>query len=108
MASAENFDITATADSDGVRLRVQGELDVRSARQLVAAVETARARQASVVLDLSALSFMDSTGLQALMGLVGQAKAEGWNLGLSPTFQPAVSRVLEITGVLPSLPLLDE
>ena len=108
MGQTANFDITPTATSQGTRLLVQGELDIRSAPQLLAAVETARGRPGSVVLDLSGLSFMDSTGLQALMHLIGQAKAEGWSLGVSKSIQPAVMKVFEITGVLGSLPLLDE
>jgi anti-anti-sigma factor len=52
----------------------------------------------SLVLDLRDLSFLDSSGLRAFMGLHRRGLEEGWSLVLAAP-QPQVARVLEITGL---------
>jgi anti-anti-sigma factor len=60
-----------TADADGV-LRLSGELDLE---QMDAFVERAMASvdgQREIVFDLSQLTFLDSSGIRAIVGLAGR------------------------------------
>jgi anti-sigma B factor antagonist len=64
---------------------------------------THRAPGATIILDLSGLSFMDSTGMRLLLEADAESRANGHSLELrAPT--KAVTRVLEIAGVLDRLP----
>ncbi|GAA3085856.1 STAS domain-containing protein [Streptomyces roseofulvus] len=85
-------------------LTVSGELDMETADRLreVLAEQFGQGRR-RVVLDLSALDFMDSSGLNVLIQAVIRAREAGGDLYLAgPT--PAVRRILEITGVTTTLP----
>ena len=78
-------------------LVLRGEFDLTGVQQFddAAAVLTP---SDSLVLDLHDLSFMDSSGLGALMGLYRRGVSEGWSLVLANP-QPQVTRLLQITGV---------
>ncbi len=87
-----------------VRLRVAGELDLATAPQLEAAIGSCAAPPASrtpVVLDLTAVTFIDSTGL----GVVLRANDSlGGRLSIAPS--RACERLFEIAGVRDRLPLV--
>jgi anti-sigma B factor antagonist len=90
---------TATED-DAVVLSLRGELDLTSAplfeRQLLAA-EAGNPRR--MIIDLSRLEFMDSTGLRAL--LIARERAHENGHGLALRRGPRqVQRVLELTKTL--------
>lgn len=78
-------------------LRVSGELDLSTAPVLDAAVSEAREeRGLPVVLDLSGVSFVDSTGIRSLIGAAQALESEGRAFALlSPA--DAVVRVLDLT-----------
>ena len=86
---------------EGVRhtIVLSGELDVASAQMLEAELEAAVAGGIEeLVLDLSGIEFMDSTGLRAI--LHGKALCEEHRCGYSMTpAQRQVERVLKMTGV---------
>ena len=86
-----------TIDREGPRLSLTGELDLDTVPELEAAVAAARAEGADeVVVDLSGLGFMDSSGLRCLVQADDRATAEGWRLILVRGPDP-VHRVFEIT-----------
>lgn len=87
-------------------VEVAGELDLHSAPQLRA--ELTRALENSVpprvIVDLSGVNFIDSTGVGVLIGALKRAReADGKLLFCNP--QPRVCRVFEITGLVGALPL---
>src|SRR5918998_6795406 len=94
------FEVTASEDPEtgGTLLRVGGELDLVSEPQLNDALDNAAGRP--IRIDLSELTFMDSTGLRALLGA---ARAHE-QLTLGGELQPAVRRLLELTQTLEILP----
>ncbi|MEV5974726.1 STAS domain-containing protein [Streptomyces sp. NPDC051921] len=98
-----NVDVTIP-DTGTAVLSVGGELDMETAHLLEAHLtDLIRQGRARLVLDLSALGFMDSSGLNVLIRAVHQARAHGGDLYLAaPT--PAVRRILEITGVTTTIP----
>lgn len=75
-------------------LRLAGELDLATAPDVLAAVEAAAGDDGSrLVLDMSGVSFIDSTGVRTLLEA---NRVAGNDLTLlAPS--PAVTRVLELT-----------
>jgi len=100
-----NLDVDVTTrDARTAVLTVRGELDMETAgrldERLAAQLRQGRSR---LVLDLSGLGFMDSSGLNVLIRAFQRARDEGGDLYLAaPT--PAVRRILEITGLTTTTP----
>ena len=86
---------------------VAGEVELHSARQLRAELLQACSGECPcVVVDLSAVSFIDSSGIGVIVGALKRARERGGSLVLvSP--QPRVRRIFEITGLLGALPFYD-
>jgi anti-anti-sigma factor len=83
------------------RVAIGGELDARSGMRLhaeLARIET-RAKPGVLILDLSGLSFIDSSGLRVLFHAERRARTEGRRVVLVPG-SGVVQRVFEITGAL--------
>ena len=79
-----------------MRLTVHGELDLSTSPQLEEAI--AHASSASrVVLDLSAMSFMDSSGLAVLLSARKRAETDGLELIVDGANEHA-QRLMELTG----------
>jgi anti-sigma B factor antagonist len=89
-----------------IEILVPGELDLHTAPLLCGRVEeTFRDRHARVLLDLSELSFCDSTGLRALLGVVREAQVHDVPLRVVGPRAAAPARTFEIAGALEFLPL---
>ena len=92
-----------------VRVRVEGELALDSSSTLERAVENELRSNSNVLLDLSAIDFIDSAGLRAMTALVRMAKATGRKLRLSSDLPAHARRLMEIVGLLPFVPIgIDE
>jgi anti-anti-sigma factor len=88
-----------------VRVRVEGELALTSSPVLELAVERELEANSDILLDLSAIDFIDSTGLRAMTSLVRAARANGRKLKLSADLPPHARRLMEIVGLLPFVPI---
>jgi anti-anti-sigma factor len=98
------FAVRADREPGGlITLRPAGELDIATAARLERALHDGRERGDRVLLDLTALEFIDSTGLRVIVRGVEAADRDGWELRLRQG-PPAVQRVFEIAGVLRALP----
>lgn len=88
-------------EPDSVRVAVGGELDLSSA--LVFEEEMRRVesetKPALIVLDLSALKFMDSTGLRLILSAHARAVNHGRKLAIVEGGE-AIRRIFRLTGVL--------
>jgi len=92
-----------------VRVRVEGELALDSSSELERAVEGELRSNSNVLLDLSAIDFIDSAGLRAMTALVRVAKGTGQKLRLSADLPAHARRLMEIVGLLPFVPIgIDE
>ncbi|MFF9066660.1 STAS domain-containing protein [Streptomyces sp. NPDC014891] len=91
-------------DAGTAVLSLGGELDMETAPLLEGSLgEQLRDGRAHVVLDLTGLEFMDSSGLNVLIRAVHKARGVGGDVYLAaPT--SAVRRILEITGVTTTIP----
>jgi anti-anti-sigma factor len=92
------LDLSTTSRGLCAVVRVEGEIDLDSAGDLSeAALAAMQEIGPSIVLDLSGVTFMDSTGLKVLLAVHKRAELAGGRLVLAgPT--RSVNRVVSITG----------
>ena len=101
--------LTVCSERDGVvhTISVQGELDLANADELERELKRVESTDAlSIVLDLSALTFIDSTGVGLLVSAHTRSRADSdrFTLLRGPS---SVQRVLELTGIVDILPFAD-
>ena len=82
-----------------VRLTLLGDLDVAGAEALNARLVELKTAGRRVRLDLSRLAFIDSSGIQALIVTLTDARSTGWQLEVAPEVSPSVTRAAEIIGI---------
>jgi anti-anti-sigma factor len=93
---------------DTARLTLTGELDIATVPRAEEAVATVLAQGArSVIVDLSRLAFVDSSGLRMFITLNDRASTEGWGLGLIRPPEASFS-VFQITGAEGNLPFIED
>lgn len=98
------FAMRERVEADGtLRLTLLGDLDVTVAERLRARLEELRAAGARVRLDLSQLVFIDSSGVQALLVALTDARSIGWQLEVAAEVSPTVARAAEIVGIAQAL-----
>ena len=100
------YRLTAASEGGQAVLAVSGELDMATAEEFAVTVREQLAA-GPLLLDLRDLSFMDSSVLRALDGLLREVEREGWSLAIQSDLHPNVRRLLEMTGMLATLPLQD-
>ena len=84
--------------NDQVRvLRLAGDLDTMSAPVFIEQFRHS-IHSPAVTIDMTSVTFMDSTGIAALLTARRQGIAEGWTMTLRG-LRPNVARVLSITGL---------
>jgi anti-sigma B factor antagonist len=114
MIKPSPFEIRSELTQNTARLTVIGELDIatvpRLQEEVHALLERAGEHTATIrrlVIDLSQLTFIDSSGLSFLIALNDRATAEGWTLNLTRPSEPSVS-IFHITGADKNLPFIEE
>jgi anti-sigma B factor antagonist len=105
-APLNEFSITETVREDGATIVVAtGDLDLATSPQL-ALVLTALARQErATVVDLSAVTFLDSSGLAVLLRANTEAARGRWSLKIAPELSEAVALVFRLTSATEILTL---
>jgi anti-anti-sigma factor len=100
--------LTSERQGDSLLVRIQGEFDLacddRFKEEMGRLVDQKTAR---LVLDLRELSFIDSTGLRALVRLDSTAKSDGFDFTVLYDPSGPIRRVLEVAGMEDVLPLAD-
>jgi len=86
-----------------VTVSLEGELDFATAFDVEMRLEEAIRTADQVVVDLSALRFIDSTGIRTLLEAHEAAQRENVELRLLPA-PDSVQRVFEMAGLLDELP----
>ncbi|RSM63227.1 anti-sigma factor antagonist [Amycolatopsis sp. WAC 01376] len=87
---------------DAITVEVAGDIDIATSSRLRAELEALLERRpAAVVLDLTRVSFCDSSGLSVLVQANRQCAEDGIDLSLAPS--KVLLRALELTGLLPTL-----
>ena len=103
------FEVRGERIDGGVHaLAVSGELDMSTAPELESMLERAvEDAGSSVMLDLSACEFIDSTGIALIVRAWQRLDADGRRLALC-CVNRQVRRLLEITGVEDSIPMHED
>jgi anti-sigma B factor antagonist len=90
--------VTEVADLRGDRLiLVHGELDIATAPRLAGLLTRLRERRHPVVLDLSEVAFMDSSGLNVLLDAHAHSRRDGWSFRIRRA-SPRVARIARLAG----------
>ena len=105
--SAEPLSITSDRVGDTHRVAAVGELDIATVEALDRAVREIEDTGQMIVLDLSGLDFIDSTGLRLVIDLNERYGGEADRLRVVAG-SPAVERLLDIAGLRDRLPLITQ
>lgn len=99
--TATDFAAEVTRSDDGTVIRLRGELeeDESAARARAAFEEALGDRPARLVIDLSELEFMGSTGIWLMVEAHRRCVEAGIQLGLQGKPQPLVAHALALSGV---------
>jgi anti-sigma B factor antagonist len=102
-----SFQIEAVPNAEAGRLQLSGELDLATVSRVERAVDAALSGGArSLVLDLSGVSFIDSSGLRMFVVLNQRAAAEGWKLSMTRPQRQAMT-VFVVSGLEENLPFAE-
>ena len=106
VASLPKFRIETLQSGSGTTIKLAGELDSATCSELLERFEQAAAAPdfRELVIDLEEVSFIDSSGMRAIIALERRAKEDGLALALMPP-PPAVTELLRVTGITDRLPL---
>jgi anti-sigma B factor antagonist len=108
MTGANSFQIKERGDRENLLVAIVGELDLATIPTLRSFVEDRLATPPeTLVLDLSELSFMDSSGLRMLIELDQRSRAEGWGFSLIASLHHSANTVLRMTGAAEALPFIE-
>ena len=98
--------IRLESEPDTTIVSLYGELDLTSAQTLETTLVGLGRDGGSIIVDLSGLEFIDSTGLAVLLRAVTRSRQDSDHLALLRG-REQVQRVLQVTGLEDQLPFLD-
>jgi anti-anti-sigma factor len=91
------LEITASVQDGRDVIAVGGDIDITTQRQFADAIAARLAAGRALVLDLTGIGFVDSSGLRALLKAARDARIQQTALTIAAS--PAVYRVLELAQV---------
>jgi anti-anti-sigma factor len=105
--SQPNSRASVSAGRQTATVSVHGDFDMAGAFTIEPALEAALREPGlrAITLDLSASSFIDSTGLSVIVELAAEARASGVALAIVPGPEH-VQRVFQVAGLSDSLPFV--
>jgi anti-sigma B factor antagonist len=105
MSSLATFRVTIEPVGDSCVMRAVGEIDMATAPALRDQLAAARADRLTTLLDLSGVSFIDSSGLHVLLDGARWVDEDQWALFIVRP-SAAVQRLLEVSGTFEILPMV--
>lgn len=100
------FEIVVDEHETFVLVRLHGEFDLAAAEAVETALLPLEDRFPTVVLDLRAVSFLDSTGMRAIVSADARSRKSGFELKIVRGPE-AVQKLLYLAGLDKILPLID-
>jgi anti-sigma B factor antagonist len=94
----EPYGVAEETDDGSVVVALSGEIDVAAAPTVRERLEQAADKEGALVVDLSDVTFIDSTALGVLIGIHKRCTAAGTDLHLVVS-EPRILKVFEITGL---------
>lgn len=108
MVRPTKFEIRDESKGSTLIVAIAGELDLGTVPQLAQHLENRRGDgHTTVILDLSDLTFMDSSGLRLLIELNGQSERAAWQLKLIRSRHESANTVFRVTGADAALPFVE-
>jgi anti-sigma B factor antagonist len=102
-AGGQNFEVASYPRDDVLIVGIRGELDIVTSRELDESLAHARKTVSQIVLDLSAVDFMDSAALAVIVRHWRDIEAAGGSLSLAgPRYR--YTKTLWITGLADRIP----
>lgn len=102
------LELTTETEGTTVRLALTGELDIAGVARVEQELERIeQAPPATIVLDLRALAFMDSTGLRVIIAADGRAREQARRLVIVRG-SDTVQRIIEMTRLDERLEIVDD
>ena len=102
------FDVRLERRDAGVVVVASGEIDLWSAPEVKAALAGHGSRESAVVLDLRAVTFMDSSGLGLIVESNQRARKHGFRFAVAVGGASDVHRILEMSGLTKVLAFVDD
>ena len=102
----DHFELSVERSGEDVIVKLAGEFDIACEEYFEAALRPLEEPGSSVVIDLSALSFMDSTGISQLIAAHKRSRRRGFRLAIVPG-DAHIRRTFELTGLDRLLPMID-
>ena len=106
MRSIADFRVTIESVEDACVMRVTGELDSGTADRLRGTLAAARQDGVTTLLDMSGVTFTDSSGLGVLLEAARATDRDDWAWFIVRP-SPVVLRLVELSGAAPRLPLVE-
>jgi anti-sigma B factor antagonist len=100
------FEITVEERGTHALVGLCGEFDLAAVEAVETALRPLEARFASVILDLREVTFLDSTGLRAIVSADARARKGGFELQIVRGSE-GVQKLLYLAGLDKILPLID-
>ena len=103
----QQFQIEERSEGGATIVTVSGEIDVATAPQLQESLHGLIAQgRSSLVIDLLAVTFLDSTALGVLVGALKRCREQGGDLQLVMA-DARIMKIFEITGLITVFPIVD-
>jgi anti-sigma B factor antagonist len=106
MSIPDLLHVSAEPLEDAIIVHATGEIDMSTVAVLRRELDMARAEAATTLLDLSGVSFIDSTGLQLLLQASRGSAVSDWGFFVVGSSR-AVRRLLEVSGTADLIMLVD-
>ena len=105
MARPVRFEISDGGEGTKPIVSISGDLDMANIPAVARHLEDRLGGEpATLVLDLTGVTFMDSSGLRLLIELDERSRQEAWSLSLIPSDHEPANTVLRMTGADEALP----
>lgn len=106
MARQGRVEIRQQSEGEELVVCIEGEIDLSTIPVLTQHIDAQLGgdHRAALTLDLTGVTFMDSSGLRLLIELNERARREGWKLSLRSPKHEAATLVLRMTGADDALP----
>ena len=107
MDDEQPFRVQRRHDGDVVVVTPEGDVDLETVEPIQAELEAAYARARAVVLDLRAVTFIDSSGVRLLVEAELLSRRDGFAFLVVRGPEP-VERLLDLAGLTDRVPLIVE
>jgi anti-anti-sigma factor len=108
MPAEPAFEAHCERRGQAVVVSVVGDIDLATSEEFRSILRTPEAQAPTVVLDLRAVTFIDSSGLSVIVAEHQRGQAEQYRLIVAVDGAPMVERLFELTGLTSTLTIVPD